>query len=153
MLSRCDFTAADLSHANLRNADLSGAVLRDCALTGAELTGACVRFADFSGVDLRGRDLSGQDLTGANFRHALLSDVVLNGANLREVWRGRRARGTRCVGIPELQLAIGQSKSSHETSASSLCGWHARLSALWHQKLLQNREPKQLNPEDHLRFI
>ena len=52
---------ANLSGADLRDADLRGADLRDADLRGADLSGANLREAD-----LRGANLSEADLRGAN---------------------------------------------------------------------------------------
>jgi uncharacterized protein YjbI with pentapeptide repeats len=71
---------ADLSDADLRGANLSGADLRDADLSGANLSGANLRGADLSGADLNGANLRGADLNGANLRGADLSDAELMNA-------------------------------------------------------------------------
>ncbi len=58
-------------------ADLSGADLSDANLRGANLSDANLRGANLSDADLSGADLSGADLSDAN-----LSDADLRGANL-----------------------------------------------------------------------
>ncbi len=68
-LSDANLSDADLRGANLRYADLSGANLSDANLRGANL-----RYADLSGANLRGANLSGANLRGAN----------LSGANFNE---------------------------------------------------------------------
>ena len=65
--------------ADLRGADLYGAVLRDADLRSANLYGA-----DLSGADLRGADLYGADLRSANLRDANLRSADLSGADLRD---------------------------------------------------------------------
>ncbi len=75
-LSGADLTSANLIHAELEGADLSNANLSSAILTGAGLkdakvSGASFGQADLSGADLRGVDLSMAQLTGANFKHAL----------------------------------------------------------------------------------
>ena len=72
-----DLRDADLSGANLRYADLSGA-----DLSGADLSGANLRYADLSGADLSGADLSGANLRNANLIGADLRDADLSGAVL-----------------------------------------------------------------------
>ncbi len=67
----------DLSGANLREVDLSGAYLSGAYLSGANLSGAYLR-----GAYLRGVDLSGAYLTGANLVEVNLSWACLTGANL-----------------------------------------------------------------------
>ena len=62
-------SAADLSRADLRWADLSGAYLSEADLSGANLSGADLSGADLSGANLRWANLSGADLSGANLRY------------------------------------------------------------------------------------
>jgi len=66
-------SGADLRYADLRGADLSGAVL----------SGADLRYADLRGANLSGADLSGADLRYADLRGAYLSGANLSGADLR----------------------------------------------------------------------
>ena len=68
-----DLSGADLSDANLRCANLSGA-----NLSGADMSGANLRCADMSGANL-----SGADMSDANLRCADMSDANLSGADLR----------------------------------------------------------------------
>jgi uncharacterized protein YjbI with pentapeptide repeats len=90
---------ADLCDANLRDANLSGADLSDADLRGANLSGANLSGANLSGADLRGANLrdanlSGADLSGANLRDANLSGADLSGANLSDAnLRGANLRG------------------------------------------------------------
>ena len=62
-----DLSYADLSNANLRNADLSYANLR-----GANLSDADLRDANLRGANLRYADLRGADLHGANLDYSCL---------------------------------------------------------------------------------
>ena len=80
----CD---ADLSGANLSDVALRGANLNDADLSGADLSGAnlsdvALRGANLNDADLSGADLRGADLRGANLRDADLSGADLRGANL-----------------------------------------------------------------------
>ena len=77
-LSRAGLIGAELCGANLSNANLSRAGLIGADLNGADLSGANLSGANLSGADLIRADLSGADLSGANLRYANLS-----GANLR----------------------------------------------------------------------
>ena len=79
-LRRADLTGADLTGANLRGANLRGA-----DLTRADLTGANLRRADLTGANLTGADLRRADLTGANLTGADLRRADLTGANLRVI--------------------------------------------------------------------
>jgi uncharacterized protein YjbI with pentapeptide repeats len=77
----------DLSGADLRRANLSGANLREAGLHRANLASANLARADLSGADLSGANLSegylsGADLSGANLSEGYLSGANLSGANL-----------------------------------------------------------------------
>lgn len=70
VLKSCDFSGADLHHANFNRADLTfarfvGADLRDADLTGTDLSKVDFRDADLTGADMSGADLYGANLTGA----------------------------------------------------------------------------------------
>jgi uncharacterized protein YjbI with pentapeptide repeats len=56
--------------ADLRGADLSWANLREANLSGADLSWANLFNSNFSGANLSGADLSGADLLGANLSRA-----------------------------------------------------------------------------------
>ena len=78
---------ANLSKANLFEADLSGANLSRANLSRANLSGANLfeanlSRADLSGANLFGANLSRADLFGANLFEANLSGANLSGANL-----------------------------------------------------------------------
>lgn len=80
---------ADLRGANLTDADLIKADLRDADLTwtnfsGAKLTWAFLTDADLTQADLRGADISWARLIRAKFTGADLSRAVLTNAYLRE---------------------------------------------------------------------
>ena len=78
-----DLSDADLRRANLSGADLRGADLKWADLTGANLSGADLRGADLKWADLKEAYLSGVDLKGANLSEADLEEVYLEGAELR----------------------------------------------------------------------
>ena len=71
---RANLSGADLYQANLRGANLYQANLHEANLSGADLYQA----------NLRGANLSGADLYQANLRGANLSSANLRGADLRE---------------------------------------------------------------------
>lgn len=85
-LREVDLTGVNLREANLSHADLRGAYLTRvdlrCAyltrvdLREADLTRADLEGADLRGADLRGTDLRGTDLEGADLRVADLYNVV-----------------------------------------------------------------------------
>ncbi|HAA8544325.1 TPA_asm: hypothetical protein GHN35_07515, partial [Listeria monocytogenes] len=76
---------ANLRHADLRRADLSGANLRHADLRRADLSGANLRHADLRRADLSYANLSYADLSYANLRRADLSYADLNWINWRDV--------------------------------------------------------------------
>jgi len=76
VLKSCDFSGADLRHANFDRADLTfsrfvGADLRDANLAKTDLSKV-----DFTGADLTNADMSGADLYGANLTGAKGLDTV-----------------------------------------------------------------------------
>ena len=73
---------ADLSWANLSEANLSGANLRWAILSEANLSEANLRWAILRGADLRGANLRGANLSEANLRGANLSEANLSEANI-----------------------------------------------------------------------
>jgi uncharacterized protein YjbI with pentapeptide repeats len=73
---------ANLYDANLTGADLSNANLYDANLTGANLTGAILYGANLTGAYLSFANLSNANLFGANLPGAYLSFANLSGANL-----------------------------------------------------------------------
>jgi len=86
-LTRADLTGANLTDADLTRADLTGANLWDANLTRANLTranltGANLTDADLTGANLWDANLTDADLTGANLWDANLTDADLTGARL-----------------------------------------------------------------------
>ncbi|HFJ0948356.1 TPA: pentapeptide repeat-containing protein [Salmonella enterica] len=81
-LRDADLCGADLRDANLRDADLCGANLRDANLCGADLCGANLCDANLRDANLCGADLCGADLCGADLRGADLCGANLCGADL-----------------------------------------------------------------------
>jgi uncharacterized protein YjbI with pentapeptide repeats len=87
--TRCDLTAAALSHADLygvaisetdlSGADLSGSLMNDARLVESKLVDANLRE-----TYLTGADLSGSVLTGADLRQARLTNTILRGSILRD---------------------------------------------------------------------
>jgi len=80
---------ANLSVANLQEADLRGANLQNALLIGANLQkailyGANLRGAELIGANLQGAALSGANLQEADLRKANLQKAILYGANLQE---------------------------------------------------------------------
>jgi hypothetical protein len=73
---------ADLRWANLYEANLYGADLREADLYEANLYRANLSMADLYGANLYGAELRGADLCGANLRWAELSMADLRGADL-----------------------------------------------------------------------
>lgn len=75
------FTPSDLTGAELRYADLSGAILKRVSL----------RNADLSYANLTGSDLREADFTGANMEGTTLDDAITDGALLSGAGGGKRA--------------------------------------------------------------
>ena len=81
-LRGADLRDAYLGGANLRGADLGDANLGGAYLGGANLRGADLRDAYLGGANLRGADLRGADLRDAYLGGAYLGGAYLGGANL-----------------------------------------------------------------------
>lgn len=75
----------DLQCADLKGANLTGAILNNVNLNGADLTDANLTGAMLSDADLTGAILTDANLTGANLRGANLRGANLTGANLTGV--------------------------------------------------------------------
>ena len=73
---RANLSYADLINANLWGANLSYADLRGANLKGANLINANLEDADLRGANLKGADLTGANLTGANLSGADLKDAT-----------------------------------------------------------------------------
>lgn len=97
VLARGDFHEMDL-----READLSNAVLHRCNLAGASLDGANLYQAEMYGADLRGAQLVGADMRGSKLHSADLRGANLTAADLYRVdfistrLDGTVFRGARC---------------------------------------------------------
>ena len=83
-LREANLYRADLHKADLRDANLRGADLRDANLRGADLRGANLYRADLRCADLREADLRCADLREANLYRADLRGADLHKADLRE---------------------------------------------------------------------
>ena len=81
-LHDADLSGADLHDANLCNADLSGADLRHADLRNANLSYAYLNNADLRSANLSYANLNNADLRSADLRSANLSGANLNNANL-----------------------------------------------------------------------
>ena len=147
---------ADLSGANLREVDLSGAALNraylhGANLSGANLMGAYLHRANLMEADLREANLmraylNGAYLGGAYLSGAYLRDAFLNGANLM----GADLMGADLMGADLRETDLGEVKNIPFIpmacpDSGSFIGWKKCVS---HRK---NNEPlivKLLIPED-----
>jgi uncharacterized protein YjbI with pentapeptide repeats len=116
-LYEANLIGADLTQANLDGADLIKASLSGAFLAGADLTNASLGWADLSGTDLSGTNLSRTDLSGANLDGANLSSTDLSGAGLGETVLG----DTNLSGVKGLDTYrhFGPSTLDHRTVAKS----------------------------------
>jgi curved DNA-binding protein CbpA len=92
-----DLHAANLEHAILRYATLTGADLEGSRLVGADLTHARLDKAKLNGADLTDAVLDQADLTGA-----VLDQTVLFGADLSD---------TRNLTLPQIEQAFGDAST------------------------------------------
>ena len=112
-LSNADLRDANLSNADLSNADLFGANLRCANLSNADLRCANLSNADLFGANLRGANLSNADLFGANLRGANLFGANLRNADLRDA-------DLRCANLSNADLR------GANLSNADLCGANLR---------------------------
>ena len=82
---------ADLSHRDLRNADLRRFNLALANLTATDLRGADLRQVNFCGADLSFASLTAADIRGANFTCAHFLATHLDGVLLDRDTLGLRA--------------------------------------------------------------
>ena len=84
----CDLSKSDLSevefnyYVDLRNANLSGANLKNKHLSGANLSGADLRNANLSGANLYETDLTYADVDKANFSGVNLENSILRNTKI-----------------------------------------------------------------------
>ncbi len=83
-LYQVNLAGANLSEANLSGAILSAANLAGANLSGANLSGAILSAANLAGANLSGANLSRSNLYLANLCGTIIYDTKLDGANLRE---------------------------------------------------------------------
>ncbi len=83
-LYQVNLCGANLSGANLSGTILSAANLCGANLSGADLSGAILSAANLSGANLRGANLQQANLYLANLQGAIISDAIFKDANLRE---------------------------------------------------------------------
>lgn len=79
--SGLSLTDVNLSHADLKGADLSYSELSNIDLSQANLRGADLSYATLSSVDLHDADLRGAMLIGTDLRGAQLQDANLKDAD------------------------------------------------------------------------
>jgi uncharacterized protein YjbI with pentapeptide repeats len=107
-LEEADLREADLSHALMRGANLCGAKLDSASLRYVDLSGASLDRASLAGANVEGTRLTAASLVGANLRNAQataadfqradLSRADLSGATLRRA-------DLRAVNAPEAKLS------------------------------------------------
>jgi len=95
LLGGADLTRADLENANLKEADLWSASLIEANLTGADLEKAGLKRADLWGANLREANLRGTDL-----REASLSRADLTGAKGLLQWQINQAKADKDTKLP-----------------------------------------------------
>lgn len=120
---------ADLSDADLRNANLRGADLYNADLSGANLYNA-----DLCDADLRGAYLCDADLYGANLRGANLCGAYLYGANLRDAKNTDKTAWDAYTAFyplqcPETGSFIGYKKAADKIVMLEICADAKRSSA------------------------
>lgn len=118
--STFDDWIADLSGADLKEANLSGALLSHVVMNRTNLIRATLSKSDFSSAILTGANLSSAQIIQADFRKAVLRNAILTGASLAESnftnsdLQGARFAKTNAVGT---QFAFAKLVQSDWTEA------------------------------------
>jgi len=81
-LSQANLILGDLSQANLSRAELSGAILNRADLSGADLRKARLNGSDLSQANLIGSDLSQASLMNSNLLRAKINNVKISNSNV-----------------------------------------------------------------------
>jgi hypothetical protein len=84
-LARADLSGAELREANLALADLRNCNLHCADLTNADLTGADLSRTDLTEADLRGTNLTGARLTESDLNNAIIGFSILGDVDLSAV--------------------------------------------------------------------
>jgi tetratricopeptide (TPR) repeat protein len=133
----CRLQDADLVMADLRDADLSGALLQranlsQARLDGAVLKGADLRFTSLQGASLRGADLRGAQLLGTDLRQSDLSGAQLDpGALESSHWQGAQGLDAGVLSYAALHNA---------GVAAALAGRQPEAERLFGEAIRQNPE-------------
>ena len=119
----------DLVHADLRDADLSGAELQranlsQARLDGVDLSNANLRFTSLQGASLRGADLRGAKFYGTDLRDADLSGARLDANALEQAhWSGATGLPAKAQSHAALHNAgVVAAESGRWTAAEELFG-------------------------------
>ncbi len=107
-LANASLKGRDFSHARLRQADVSAAVMTRARLAGADLRDLDAYGAVMTGVDLRGADLTNASLVGAYLQEADMEGSRLDGANLS----GAEMSRTRGLTRAQLSRACGDASTT-----------------------------------------
>lgn len=133
----CRLQDADLVMADLRDADLSGALLQranlsQARLDGAVLKGSDLRFTSLQGASLRGADLRGAQLLGTDLRQSDLSGAQLDpGALESSHWQGAQGLDAGVLSYAALHNA---------GVAAALAGRQPEAERLFGEAIRQNPE-------------
>jgi uncharacterized protein YjbI with pentapeptide repeats len=120
---------ADLSKADICNADFSKAMLQEADfskadLNGTNISGANLEDAELSEANLNDADLSGANLEDAELSEANLNDADLSGANLKEAdLSGTDLRGTTLDHAGLYETLLQNIKVNEGTSACPPSRW------------------------------
>jgi uncharacterized protein YjbI with pentapeptide repeats len=135
-LKRVLFSNADLKGAIFNNANLSNADIRANDLTGAKLISACLMKANLPGADLTNADLTNADLTNANLTNAYLTKANLRDADLRDA----NLKESKLIGT---DLSKARNLTLEQVAQAKLCKTRLPLSI----QVDPNRDCKELGIE------
>lgn len=112
-LRNADLSNAMLDGASLVGAHLARANLEDATLDGCDLVRVSLREANLSGASLQGANLRFADLTRANLTGAILYDADLSGAKLDETVVTGSRMGATALGDNDLSTIVGLDRVRH----------------------------------------
>lgn len=96
-LENMDLTNADLSHSNLTNAKLKGAILANANLSYAKLTAAYLEKTNLTKADLTCANLDNANLTKADFSETIISGASFANTNTVDVGNYESVIDTKIV--------------------------------------------------------
>ncbi|NNV31306.1 hypothetical protein GTA30_16220 [Roseobacter sp. HKCCD6503] len=117
----------DLTGADLRNADLDGAILVGVSLTRVQIQGADLTGAQLEGANLQFAQMRGADLRNAQMQEANLMQAQMQGANLRGAEMQRAVLWSAQMQGANLERAQMQGADLWDAQMQRAILWNAQM--------------------------